>query len=719
MEHRRADLQEYLTHPAAADAALAALRAGGATGSGSASAPRPRSSGWPGPRSRPAVISCSAPRPGPARRWPPSCRSSAVSSIPPNSSPAPSVRCLYIAPLKALTNDVCRNLSDCLDGLAAFLPDGAALPRLAVRTGDTPGPERQAFRHDPPEVLLTTPESLAVLLSQPALLPLFAGLRWVVVDEVHALAPTKRGADLALSLERLSAVAPSLQRVGLSATAAPLAEAARFLAGVDRPCAIAEVCEETPLDLRVVPLADGPAFLADLIRRLIPELRACRATLIFTNTRRLAERLAWALRRRLPDWDDRIAVHHSSVAAARRREVEAAVQARPAARGGQQHQPGTRHRHRPGRSRRAGASARRRRAAARSAWAGRATGRAGCGAAWCSRHRPPNCWRPSSPAPRGGPRSASRCGRRRTRWTCSASRSPAWPRRQRGRPTSCTTWPGGLTPIATLQEIDFDDCLAYLRGLDRDGRPWLPPRLRGEPDALSIRDERTARLLRRNLGTILAEERAPVLAPFSRDPEGSADASWSEIGDVDQAFADRLQPGDRFLLDGRCLEFRRREGATLFVEEVAGRPATPRWAGDGWAASPELARRLFLLRVQAAEALRDGPAALGELVAARLRRGRRRRPNCCSPTSSGRKASAKSPMRTSLLIEEVESDLGRGLLPAHAAEPQGQRRPGPRRGASAGPRPRPRRRRRSWPTWVSPCVSATPWPTRPASCGPS
>ena len=110
-------------------------------------------------------------------------------------------------PLKALTNDVCRNLGDCLDGLAAFLPEGAGLPRLAVRTGDTPGPERQAFRHDPPEVLLTTPESLAVLLSQSALLPLFAGLRWVVVDEVHALAPTKRGADLALSLERLSVVA--------------------------------------------------------------------------------------------------------------------------------------------------------------------------------------------------------------------------------------------------------------------------------------------------------------------------------------------------------------------------------------------------------------------------------------------------------------------------------------------------------------------------------
>ena len=189
------------------------------------------------------------------------------------------------------------------------------------RTGDTPGPERQVFRHDPPEVLLTTPESLSILLSQSALGPLFAGLRWLVVDEVHALAPTKRGADLALSLERLSIVAAP-QRIGLSATAAPLAEAARFLVGTDRPCAIAEVHDESPLDLRVVPLADGPAFLADLMRRLIPELGACRSTLIFANTRRLAERLAWALRHRLPEWDDQIAVHHSSLATPRRREVE-------------------------------------------------------------------------------------------------------------------------------------------------------------------------------------------------------------------------------------------------------------------------------------------------------------------------------------------------------------------------------------------------------------
>src|SRR5262249_24036938 len=148
--------------------------------------------------------------------------------------------CLYVAPLKALANDACRTLEGHLAGLMPFLPPGAAVPRLAVRTGDTPAGQRRRQREDPPDVLLTTPESLAVLLSQPANESLFAPLRWVVVDEIHALADGKRGADLALILERLERLTTgTVQRVGLSATATPLAEAARFLAGVGRPCAIA------------------------------------------------------------------------------------------------------------------------------------------------------------------------------------------------------------------------------------------------------------------------------------------------------------------------------------------------------------------------------------------------------------------------------------------------------------------------------------------------
>src|SRR5262245_60684250 len=150
------------------------------------------------------------------------------------------VRCLYVAPLKALANDVRTNLRRHLREIRARLPAGRGLVRVGVRTGDTSAHARRALRLDPPEVLVTTPESLAVLLSRPEAGDLFGGLRWVVVDEVHALAGNKRGADLSLSLERLAALAgEDLRRVGLSATCTPLEEAARFLVGAGRPCSVA------------------------------------------------------------------------------------------------------------------------------------------------------------------------------------------------------------------------------------------------------------------------------------------------------------------------------------------------------------------------------------------------------------------------------------------------------------------------------------------------
>ncbi len=645
-----ADLQEHLTHPAAADDALAALAAPVAEwfrrrfGAPTAA----QRLAWPAVAAgRHLLLSA------------PTGAGKTLAAFLPilgelTQPRSPSVFCLYIAPLKALTNDIFRNLTDCLDGMAALLPEGAILPRLGVRTGDTPAAERRALRHDPPEVLLTTPESLAVLLSQAALHPIFAGLRWIVVDEVHALAPTKRGADLAVSLERLSALASAPpRRIGLSATAAPLSEAANFLVGVNRPCDIAEVREESPLDLRVAPLADGPAFVADLVRRLVPEVRSRRSVLIFTNTRRLAERLGWALRRRMPEWDDQIAVHHSSVAAERRREVEA--------------------RFKQGRLRVVVSSTRLElgidvgsvdlvalvhppggvvRLLQRVGRAGHGPGRVRRGLVFTST---------AAELLEAVVTSAS--GRTAQ---CEPLHIPAHPLdvlcQQLVGMASAGSWSADEAfalvrcsyPYRDLSRRDFDDCLAYLRALDRDGRPWLPARLRGDLDNFTIRNERIARLLRRNLGTILAEERITVLESVSRDAQRSA---WREIGDVDQAFADRLQPGDRFLLDGRCLEFRRREREAVFVEEVAGQPATPRWGGDGWPISPELARRLFLLRGQAAEALRDGLVALAELFrrdygldgeVTALLTDYFQRQECIS----------EIPDADSLLIEEVPSDQG-------------------------------------------------------------
>src|SRR5262249_8111693 len=117
--------------------------------------------------------------------------------------PEPGLRVLYVAPLKALTNDLRRNLEAVLAELPPLLPQGARLPRLGLRTGDTGHHARRRQLADPPELLLTTPESLAVLLSKPEAAAPFAAVEAVVVDELHALLPTKRGADLAVSLERL------------------------------------------------------------------------------------------------------------------------------------------------------------------------------------------------------------------------------------------------------------------------------------------------------------------------------------------------------------------------------------------------------------------------------------------------------------------------------------------------------------------------------------
>jgi ATP-dependent Lhr-like helicase len=240
--------------------------------------------------------------------------------------PVRGVRCLYLAPLKALGNDARKNLCAHIEGIRRFLPEGFGNVRVGLRTGDTSARVRQEQRLDPPEILLTTPESLAVLLSQEWAAELFANLRCVVVDEVHALAANKRGCDVSLSLERLTRlVRGELQRVGLSATCAPAAEAARFLVGAGRPCAVARVPETARLQLTVEPLPEGTAFLAALVTRLERELRGNRGTLIFTNARGLAERLSWALRRRFPEWVDEIAVHHSSLAAERRRAVERAL----------------------------------------------------------------------------------------------------------------------------------------------------------------------------------------------------------------------------------------------------------------------------------------------------------------------------------------------------------------------------------------------------------
>ncbi len=300
-------------------------------------------------------------------------------------------RVLYVSPLKALTYDVERNLRAPLTGIAREAGRlGVEVPeiRVATRTGDTPAEERRSMARRPPDILITTPESLYLLLTSQAA-AILEGVQHVIVDEIHAMAATKRGAHLALSLERLEQLTEEPpQRIGLSATQRPLEELARFLggqsqAGDRRPVTIVDAGVRKPLELSiVVPVEDmgelgrslsGPSDEEDggdlLMRgaaagtpevrssiwpaiypKLLELIRAHRSTLIFVNSRRLAERLAARLNELAAEGEEgadeqfgytrsgsgyhgagapaeMVRAHHGSIAREQRLEIEDALKA--------------------------------------------------------------------------------------------------------------------------------------------------------------------------------------------------------------------------------------------------------------------------------------------------------------------------------------------------------------------------------------------------------
>jgi len=247
-------------------------------------------------------------------------------------------RALYISPLKALAADVERNLKVPLAGIAAG-GDLLHLPRVAMRTGDTPARERAAMLRAPPDILITTPESLYLMLTSQAR-EMLRSVETVIVDEIHSLVPTKRGAHLFLSLERLQELCGrELQRIGLSATQRPLEEVARLLGGGEvrgrrwtpRPVTIVDAGSKKQLEVRVEMPAD-PAVLDEdrsiwpqIHPRLLELIRSHRSTMIFVNSRRLAERLAGALNE-LAGAEVALA-HHGSVAREKRQEMEERLKA--------------------------------------------------------------------------------------------------------------------------------------------------------------------------------------------------------------------------------------------------------------------------------------------------------------------------------------------------------------------------------------------------------
>ncbi len=243
---------------------------------------------------------------------------------------------VYVSPLKALGNDVQKNLRQPLEELRALAAAaGTSLPelRVMVRSGDTPAHERQAMTRRPPHVLITTPESLYILLTADRSRRFLAGAETVIVDEIHAVAQDKRGAHLAVSLERLDALAGRpLQRIGLSATQRPIEQIGGLLVGATRPPpVVVDVGHRRRLDLSVwVPdLPLGPIATheqwAELTDHIAALTAAHRTTIVFVHTRRLVERVAHALEERLGA--GRVAAHHGSMARRIRLEAEEKLKA--------------------------------------------------------------------------------------------------------------------------------------------------------------------------------------------------------------------------------------------------------------------------------------------------------------------------------------------------------------------------------------------------------
>jgi ATP-dependent Lhr-like helicase len=237
---------------------------------------------------------------------------------------------VYVSPLKALSNDVHKNLEVPLREISELAVQ-RGIPfspiRTAVRTGDTPASERQKMGKRRPHILVTTPESLYILLTAAKSREMLKTVRTVIVDEIHAVADDKRGSHLALSLARLDALMESdakPQRIGLSATVKPIEEVAAFLSPHARVIDIGhrramDLAVEVPRD-ELGPIASNEMW-AEIYDRVAELILAHRTTLVFVNTRRLSERVTHALRERLGD--NIVLPHHGSLSRALRLDAEA------------------------------------------------------------------------------------------------------------------------------------------------------------------------------------------------------------------------------------------------------------------------------------------------------------------------------------------------------------------------------------------------------------
>jgi ATP-dependent Lhr-like helicase len=494
-------------------------------------------------------------------------------------NPRPGLHTLYVSPLKALATDIARNLTRPVQDMG--------LPvTIETRTGDTPANRRARQKITPPHILLTTPESLAVLISLPDAPTFFQSLTCIVMDEVHALAGTKRGDQLALAVARLKILAPKARRIGLSATVAHPDAIQAYTGATSR----IEIADGAPPEISIT-LPEGRLSWSghmglEAAPQVMAHIKSAGMTIVFVNTRAQAELIFQALWK-LNDTTLPIALHHGSLEVDQRRKVEAAM-------------------------------------AAGSLRAVVATSSLDLGIDWGGVDQVIQIG-----APKGVSRLLQRVGRANHRMDeaskailvpanrfevleCEAAILGVAARELDGDPPR----PGGLdvlaqhllglacsapflpgdayrevtqaAPYAALSRTDFDDVLQFvedggyaLRAYDQ----WKKL-FRDSEDRLHVRNARTAAAHRMNIGTIVE---APVLKVKLTAKRGFGQT----LGEIEEYFVNMLRPGDTFMFAGRLLRFIRiRETACECMEGGDGDPMVPAYEGGRMPLTTNLADRV-------------------------------------------------------------------------------------------------------------------------------
>ena len=520
---------------------------------------------------------------------------------------------VYVSPLKALSNDIQRNLEAPLAGIrealrAQGLPDVDI--RTWVRTGDTPPGERDRMRRTPPHIVVTTPESLYILLGSESGRAMLATTRTVIVDEIHALAPNKRGTHLSLSLERLAALCGDrLLRIGLSATQKPVETVARFLVGAGADgepspaCTIIDIGHRRARDL-ALEIPSSPLEAGDVGRRLAAALRpAGRADRGASHHAHLRQyppagragdpRAVRAPRRRA---GDRAPRQHGQGAAARRR---AAAQGAAS----------SRRWWRPPRSSSASTSAT---SISSASSARRARSRASCSGSGAPATR-------STARPRAGcsrSRATSWSNARRCSTACGAASSIGW----RCPSSRSTCWRSRSSPRSPAREWNEDELYARLRrawpyrALPREDFDAVVDMLaegfstrRGRRGAL-IHYDAVNHVLRGRRGARLTALTSGGTIPDNADYQVLLEPENQIIGTVNEDFAVESMAGDVFQLGNTSYRILRVERGVVRVEDAHGMaPTIPFWLGEAPGRSDELSQSVSRLRAEIAARLSSRP----------------------------------------------------------------------------------------------------------------